>query len=103
MTGFQTSELLLRDTNVCPHTLQWLEKNNTILFKGRYWYYLAYNFNSFIFHIAAMKKYKPTDATTNPSLIMNAAKQSQYQGLLQKAIEYGKKHGKYVYLSSYLS
>jgi transaldolase len=41
-----------------------------------------------------MKKYKPTDATTNPSLILLAAKLPQYQVLLQKAVEYGKLNGK---------
>jgi len=41
----------------------------------------------------AMKKYKPTDATTNPSLILQAANMPQYQHLITKAIEYGKKTG----------
>lgn len=44
----------------------------------------------------AMKKYKPTDATTNPSLLLAAAKLPQYQHLLDKAVHYGKKHGKTV-------
>lgn len=43
-----------------------------------------------------MKLYKPTDATTNPSLILNAAKMERYQGLVQKAVEYGNKLGGYV-------
>lgn len=42
----------------------------------------------------AMKKYKPTDATTNPSLILAAASMPQYQGLIDKAVEYGKQAGK---------
>ncbi|XP_015908550.1 transaldolase [Parasteatoda tepidariorum] len=42
----------------------------------------------------AMKEYKPTDATTNPSLILAAAKLEQYQSLIKKAVEYGKAHGK---------
>ncbi|XP_032512164.2 probable transaldolase [Danaus plexippus] len=37
----------------------------------------------------AMKAYKPTDATTNPSLILSAAGMEQYQHLLDKAIKYG--------------
>ncbi|KAG1660308.1 Transaldolase [Nymphon striatum] len=41
----------------------------------------------------AMKKFKPTDATTNPSLILAAASMPQYQSLFDKAIEYGKKEG----------
>jgi len=30
----------------------------------------------------AIKKYKPTDATTNPSLILAASKMPQYQHLI---------------------
>ncbi|XP_063232719.1 transaldolase [Bacillus rossius redtenbacheri] len=41
----------------------------------------------------AMKKYKPTDATTNPSLILSAAGMPQYAHLLEKAVAYGKKAG----------
>jgi len=41
----------------------------------------------------AMKKYKPTDATTNPSLILAAVNMIQYQHLLDKAIAYGLKNG----------
>lgn len=41
----------------------------------------------------AMKQYKPTDATTNPSLILQAANMPQYQHLIEKAMEYGKKLG----------
>lgn len=33
-----------------------------------------------------MKKYKPTDATTNPSLILAAAKMPQYKDLMAKAL-----------------
>lgn len=38
----------------------------------------------------AMKKYKPTDATTNPSLILAAANLPQYKDLINKAVKYGK-------------
>ncbi|KAB0802773.1 hypothetical protein PPYR_04959 [Photinus pyralis] len=38
----------------------------------------------------AMKKYKPTDATTNPSLILAAANLPQYKELINKAVKYGK-------------
>ncbi|CAF9905144.1 MAG: hypothetical protein GOMPHAMPRED_003055 [Gomphillus americanus] len=41
-----------------------------------------------------IKKYQPQDATTNPSLILAAAKKQEYAGLIDKAIEYGKEHGK---------
>lgn len=43
-----------------------------------------------------MKQYKPTDATTNPSLILAASKLDKYQHLVEKAVNYGKSHGKYV-------
>lgn len=41
----------------------------------------------------AMKAYKPTDATTNPSLILSAARMDQYKPLIEKAIKHGKKTG----------
>lgn len=40
-----------------------------------------------------MKQYKPTDATTNPSLILSAASMDQYRPLIDKAIHHGKKLG----------
>lgn len=40
--------------------------------------------------IEAIRKYKPTDATTNPSLILKAAKLPQYQHLVDDAVAYGK-------------
>lgn len=40
-----------------------------------------------------MKKYKPTDATTNPSLILSAASMPQYAPLIDKAVHYGCKLG----------
>ncbi|XP_014090293.1 probable transaldolase [Bactrocera oleae] len=41
----------------------------------------------------AMKLYKPTDATTNPSLLLSAAKMDQYDHILKEAIKYGSKVG----------
>jgi transaldolase len=41
-----------------------------------------------------IKRYHPTDATTNPSLIFAAAAKPEYQFLLKEAIEWGKKQGK---------
>ncbi|KAL5010616.1 hypothetical protein ScPMuIL_012921 [Solemya velum] len=41
----------------------------------------------------AMKSYKPTDATTNPSLILAAAKMPAYEKLLKQAVEFGKQQG----------
>ncbi len=43
---------------------------------------------------AEIKKYRPTDSTTNPSLIQKAAALPEYQFLIQEAIIFGKKHGK---------
>lgn len=48
-----------------------------------------------------MKKYKPTDATTNPSLILQAANMPQYAHLITDAVEYGKRKGQWVHLSSF--
>ncbi len=41
-----------------------------------------------------IKKYHPTDATTNPSLILAAASKPDYQFLIEEALVYGQKHGK---------
>ncbi|KAB7504857.1 Transaldolase [Armadillidium nasatum] len=41
----------------------------------------------------AMKKYKPTDATTNPSLILQAASMPQYASLIDQAVNYGREKG----------
>jgi transaldolase len=41
-----------------------------------------------------MKEYRPTDATTNPSLILAAAGQKEYQHLVEKAIAYGVNNGR---------
>jgi transaldolase len=41
--------------------------------------------------IEAIRKHKPIDATTNPSLLFKAAQQPQYQHLVNDAIAYAKK------------
>ncbi|CAD7087152.1 unnamed protein product [Hermetia illucens] len=41
----------------------------------------------------AMKVYKPTDATTNPSLILAASQMEQYKHLIEKAVKHGAKLG----------
>jgi transaldolase len=43
---------------------------------------------------ATIAKYKPQDATTNPSLILAASKKPEYAKLMGPAVEYGKGHGK---------
>lgn len=40
--------------------------------------------------IQAITQYQPQDATTNPSLILKAAQLSDYQPLIERAIEYAK-------------
>jgi len=42
---------------------------------------------------ATIDKYKPQDATTNPSLILAASKKPEYAKLVDASIEYGKQHG----------
>ncbi|OCL14953.1 transaldolase [Glonium stellatum] len=42
---------------------------------------------------ATIAKYKPQDATTNPSLILAASKKPEYAKLIDAAVEYGKTHG----------
>jgi len=43
---------------------------------------------------ASIGKYKPQDATTNPSLILAATKKPEYAKLIDVAVAYGKEHGK---------
>ena len=43
--------------------------------------------------IEEIKKYHPTDATTNPSLILAASEKPEYRPLVDDAIAYGKKMG----------
>jgi len=42
---------------------------------------------------ASIGKYKPQDATTNPSLILAASKKAEYAKLIDAAVAYGKEHG----------
>lgn len=42
----------------------------------------------------AMRKYRPQDSTTNPSLIYAAAQLPQYKALVEDALNYGRKNGK---------
>ena len=42
---------------------------------------------------ATIDKYKPTDATTNPSLVLAASKKAEYAKLVDDAVAYGKQHG----------
>lgn len=42
--------------------------------------------------LTAIAKYKPQDATTNPSLILAASKKPEYAKLIDEAVDYGKDH-----------
>ncbi|RYP37554.1 hypothetical protein DL767_002862 [Monosporascus sp. MG133] len=42
---------------------------------------------------ASIGKYKPQDATTNPSLILAASKKPEYEKLMDAAVEFAKKKG----------
>jgi transaldolase len=44
--------------------------------------------------IDAIKQFSPTDATTNPSLILAASKNPQYEHLIKDAVAYSKAHAK---------
>jgi transaldolase len=43
--------------------------------------------------VDAISRFTPQDATTNPSLILNAARQPQYAALVDDAISFGQRHG----------
>lgn len=43
--------------------------------------------------INSIKKFKPTDATTNPSLIFQAAQMAEYRPLIEEAVSYSEKFG----------
>lgn len=43
----------------------------------------------------SMKKYRPVDATTNPSLIYAASRKSDYAHLVEQSIAFGKKTGQH--------
>lgn len=42
--------------------------------------------------IEAVKKFRPTDSTTNPSLILSAYQKPEYKPLVENAYQYSKKH-----------
>lgn len=42
------------------------------------------------FFLLVIAQYKPTDATTNPSLLYAAAQQPDYKAFVEEAIAYGK-------------
>ena len=43
--------------------------------------------------VAAMEQYKPTDATTNPSLVLAVLKMDEYKSLIEDAAKYAKESG----------
>lgn len=50
--------------------------------------------------VDAIKRLKPHDATTNPSLIYKAAQMPQYEALIDDAVEYSKGDLKLAMVSS---
>ncbi len=44
--------------------------------------------------IGAIKEFSPTDATTNPSLILSATEKSEYRHLIDEAISFANQYGK---------
>jgi transaldolase len=42
--------------------------------------------------VSAIKEFKPTDATTNPSLILAASKIEKYSKVIDQAVDYAMKH-----------
>ena len=44
--------------------------------------------------IEAIKQWQPQDATTNPSLLLKAARLEQYKHLISESIEFGQRHSK---------
>ena len=54
-------------------------------------YTYIYNILSdYRFFLSAIEAYQPTDATTNPSLILQASQKTQYAHLIDEAIKYAK-------------
>jgi len=47
------------------------------------------------FSTPVIAQYKPTDATTNPSLLYAAAQQTEYDDLVQEAITFAKGQSRY--------
>ena len=46
--------------------------------------------------LPVIAQYKPTDATTNPSLLYAAAQQPEYNDLVEEAIKFAKGQSEYV-------
>lgn len=55
--------------------------------------------------VNSIKKYSPTDGTTNPSLILASAQDPQYESLIDDAIRYGmgKSHDEHIMMTHILS
>jgi len=49
----------------------------------------------------AIGQFKPTDATTNPSLLTTAAQMPEYQNLVDDAIKFAKETSRYVMYAFY--
>jgi Transaldolase/Fructose-6-phosphate aldolase len=53
---------------------------------------VSFKLNYFLLLVLAIKEFKPTDATTNPSLILAAANIEKYAKLVDQAVDYAIKH-----------
>ena len=84
-------------------SLEQLKQYTTVVadtgdFKGTVFFYFAQKHvkisHTFDVTFAAIDQFKPTDATTNPSLLLAASKMPEYKHILDAAIQYGKQNGK---------
>ena len=75
--------LTVRERSFVKEFLFWLLFGKSLL-----WYTFVH------FYFSAISQYKPTDATTNPSLLLAASKMPQYRNLFDKAVQYGKANGR---------
>lgn len=46
--------------------------------------------------IESIRKYRPSGATTNPSLLLKAAQMAQYRDLIESAVDYGKSRSNFL-------
>lgn len=78
-----------------PSSLDYLKKYSTVVadtgdYQGKCEW--IHELLRSIFCILAIREFKPTDATTNPSLILAASKNDHYKTLIHLAVEYAKKN-----------
>lgn len=100
--SFIKNRWILRDRKTHQHfEIIWFKcaSKYKIIFHARkfgIWLRKLWNSTKLLWSFSAMKAHKPTDATTNPSLILSAAQQEQYQHLIERAVKHGNKTGTWV-------